>query len=60
MTAIQTIHSPGGSRRRPSIRYATAKPTLAGVALKLALALLLAGVLMSGAAFAANAAAFGS
>jgi hypothetical protein len=52
MAEVQTLGTVGGYRR-VSIGFATKRPTLAGALIKLTLALLLAGVLMSGAAFAA-------
>jgi hypothetical protein len=50
------IHSLGtsGGYRRVSLGLAAKRPTLAGALVKLTLALLLASVLMSGAAFAAQ------
>lgn len=54
----QPLASRVGYRRAPGLLPAIRRPTLGGAVLKLGLALLLAGVLMSGAAFSADMAGF--
>jgi hypothetical protein len=58
MNHIHPWATRSGSRRGQGLLPAIRRPTLGGAVLKLGLALLLAGVLMSGAAFSADMAGF--